>query len=362
MKTITVTAKSGKSRLLINEKLKNLHKYCNIDETIIIMDKNIARLYGNSFNDFKTIIIDGSEKNKNIETVVNIYKKLLEFSCDRHSFIVGIGGGVVTDITGFVSSTFLRGIRYAFVPTTLLSQVDAAVGGKNGVNFMEIKNIIGTFSQPDFVIIDTDVLKTLDKKEFISGIGEIIKCSIISGGEFFDLLVNNLHNVISEFGKNLLPENALAWNKEGNLLSYFIEESLKIKADIVEKDEKEEGLRKVLNFGHTLAHAIEIAENIPHGAAVIKGIKFSCDFSTKEGFLDIEENKKITSLLEFTGVSLSLGIKTEQDKIKETLAHDKKKKGDTIDFIFIKNIGDIFISNIKIEKVMEAIDDMCINR
>ena len=362
MKTITVTAKSGKSRLLINEKLKNLHKYCNIDETIIIMDKNIARLYGNSFNDFKTIIIDGSEKNKNIETVVNIYKKLLEFSCDRHSFIVGIGGGVVTDITGFVSSTFLRGIRYAFVPTTLLSQVDAAIGGKNGVNFMGIKNIIGTFSQPDFVIFDVDTLKTLDIKEFISGIGEIIKCSIISGKEFFNLLSDNLYNIISKFKEHCLLENVPVYNGLENLLYYFIEESLKIKADIVEKDEKEAGLRKVLNLGHTLAHAIEITENIPHGAAVIKGTKFASDFSTKEGFLDIEENRKITSLLELTGVSLSLGIKTDRDKIKEALFHDKKKKGDTIDFVFIKNIGSVFISNIKIEKIMEAIDDMCINR
>jgi len=362
MKTITVTTRSGKSRIIINEKLENLHKYCNINETVIIMDKNIARLYGDSFNDFKTIIIDGSEKNKNIETVLKVYEKLLEFSCDRYSFIVGVGGGVVTDITGFVASTFLRGIRYAFVPTTLLAQVDASVGGKNGVNFMGIKNIIGTFSQPDFVFIDFDTLKTLDIKEFISGIGEIVKCSIISGREFFDLLSDNLHDVISKFKEHRLPEDSQPNNDLENLFLYFIEESLKIKADIVEKDEKESGLRKVLNLGHTLAHAIEIAENIPHGAAVIKGIKFASDFSTKEGFLDIEENKKITSLLELTGVPLSLGIKTEQDKIKETLAHDKKKKGDTIDFVFIKNIGDVFISNIKIEKVMEAIDDLCINR
>ena len=357
MKTITVTAKSGESRLLINEKLGNLYKYCNINETVIITDSNIARLYGNSFSNFRTIIIDDGEKNKNIETVTDIYKKLLEFSCDRHSFIVGIGGGVVTDITGFAASTFLRGVKYGFVPTTLLAQVDAAIGGKNGVNFMGIKNIAGTFSQPDFVILDVDTLKTLDIKEFISGIGEIIKYSVISGRDFFNLLADNLSSIISEFQKKPMAGINTGMN---NFLPYFIEESLKIKADIVEKDEREKGLRKILNLGHTLAHAIEITENIPHGAAVIKGIKFAGDLSAKEGFLDIEENRKITSLLELTGVPLSLG--TKREKIKEALFHDKKKKGDSIDFVFIKNIGDVFVSNIKLETVMEAIDDMCINR
>ncbi|MCL2792023.1 MAG: 3-dehydroquinate synthase [Spirochaetaceae bacterium] len=360
MKTIKVTAKSGESRLLINEKLENLHKYCNIDKTVIITDNNIAHLYGNSFSNFKTITIEGSEESKNIETVAKIYEKLLGFSCDRHSFIVGIGGGVVTDITGFVASTFLRGVRYGFVSTTLLAQVDAGIGGKNGVNFMGIKNIIGTFSQPDFIIIDLDTLKTLDIKEFISGIGEIIKYSIISGKGFFDLLADNLSSVISKFKENRLQDNALPCSEVNSLLSYFIEESLIIKADIVEKDEKEAGLRKILNLGHTLGHAIEITENIPHGAAVIKGIKFASDLSTREGFLDIEENRKITSLLELTGVPLE--IKSKRDKIKEALSHDKKKKGDNIDFIFIKNIGDVFISSIKLKTVMEAIDDMCIGR
>ncbi len=355
MNTITVNAKSGKSKLLINEKIVNLDKYCNPSETVIITDNNIADIYGSSFSNFKKIVINSGENNKNLETVSNIYTKLLDLSCDRHSFLVGIGGGVITDITGFAASTFLRGIGYGFVPTTLLSQVDASLGGKNGVNFMGIKNIIGTFSQPEFVIIDVDTLKSLSMKEFISGIGEIIKYSIISGPDFFNLLAGNLDSIISGFDKKE-PDML------NSLLTGFIEQSIKIKADIVEKDEKETGLRRILNLGHTLAHAIEIAENIAHGAAVIKGIKFAADLSTREGFLDAEENRKITLLLELSGVSIVPGVKTEKEKIKEIICHDKKKNRDSIDFVFIKKIGDVFTSNITLKKLMEAIDDMCISR
>ncbi|MCL2294100.1 MAG: 3-dehydroquinate synthase [Spirochaetes bacterium] len=356
MKTITLAAKSGQSRLLINERLENLHKHCDVNKTVVITDKNTADLYGNGFKNFKTIIISGEEKDKNLETAGTIYKKLLEFSCDRHSFIVGLGGGAVTDMTGFVASTFLRGVRFGFVPTTLLAQVDAGIGGKNGVNFMGSKNMIGTITQPDFVIIDANTLKTLSAREFISGIGEIIKYSIIAGEDFFNQLAGNLYLIISEFQKKSLSEKTEA------ILSYLIEESIKIKVDIVEKDEKETGLRKVLNLGHTLAHAIELTEDIPHGEAVIKGIKFAADFSTREEFLNIEENRKITNMLELTGVSTYLGIKTKRDKIKEAICHDKKKKQDTIDFVFIRNAGDVFVSNIKLKTIWEVVDDMCINQ
>lgn len=353
MEKITINSCSGKSEIVIGEKLENLKKYCGSDNPIVITDNNVASLYGRELEGYRKIVIGNGEKSKNLKTLEYIYEKMFEFNADRSSYVAAVGGGVVTDIAGFAASTYMRGLRYGFVSTTLLGQVDASVGGKTGFNLGEAKNLIGVFSQPEFVIIDMGMLATLSLDDYLSGLGEIIKHSIIAGGSF-------LEKASEAVTPQSCREMALFSPENKELLSYFISESVKIKSSVVEKDEKESGLRRILNLGHTLAHAIEIEEGIAHGKAVLKGIKFSADFSLSEGFLGPEEHKKIISLLENTGVSL--GADAERKNIKKLVIHDKKKVKDGIYFVFIRSGGDVFAEKIPAEKLLEAIDDLCVGR
>lgn len=353
MERFTVKAASGTTDVLIGESLENLHSCIRGRNAVIITDKNVESHYGKFFERYKRIVINTGEGEKTLKSAEYIYKKLFEYNADRRTLVIGIGGGVVTDITGFTAATYMRGLSYGFVSTTLLAQVDASIGGKNGVNFMGVKNIIGTFTQPEFVLIDTETLKTIPPEEFTSGVGEILKHCIISGGTVFDTASDSLSR--DNFGKIQLKDK-----KGGDLLPFFISQSIKTKAKVVANDEKEEGLRRILNLGHTIAHAIEIEEKLPHGIAVIKGIKFASDFSASEGFLEKGENIKITALLEKTGVDLK--IKGEREKIIKLLQHDKKKENSDIYFVFIRKPGDVFSMKIPLEKLTGALDDLRIGR
>lgn len=348
MERFTVKTDSGNTEVLVGEKVQNLKLYCDTASAVVITDANVFSLYGKAFDGFKTIVIKGGENNKNLETVSYIYEKLFSWGVDRKSFIAAVGGGVVTDIAGFAASTYMRGIRYGFVSTTLLAQVDAGIGGKNGVNFMGAKNIIGTFTQPEFVIADTSSLSTLAGEEILSGLGEIIKHSIISGGGFFDYACSNAGKIAA----------GCSGQEKEELLKHFITSSIKIKAAVVEQDERETGLRRVLNLGHTLAHAIEMEEGIPHGIAVIKGLKFAADFSKASGYMEDSEHRKILTLLESTGVDTA--VRARRARIKELLLHDKKLEKSVINFVFMRKAGDVFSMGIPAAGIMEALDDMCI--
>ncbi len=247
-------------------KINQLFDFNRFSKVTILTDTNVAKHWLPSVKRFlkqKTseIIIKPGEKEKNIETVKKIWKKMFEFGLDRKSLLINLGGGVVGDMGGFVASTFMRGIDFLNIPTTLLSQVDAGVGGKTGIDFQEIKNSIGVFKDPVGTVIDVATLKTLPKRELTATFGEIIKHGIISGKEYFDLVTRKKP---AEFGQKELIK--------------IIKQSIKIKLDIVKKDPKETtGLRKVLNFGHTIGHAIEslsLRTNKPllHGEAIAIGM------------------------------------------------------------------------------------------
>ena len=188
MKTLEIHGTTGKSTLLVGEKLENLHVHLPPFETVIITDENIRRLYGDQFPQGRIIEIGMGEGIKTLETVKNIFQELVEHEADRTVFIVGIGGGIVCDITGFAASTYLRGVRFGFVATTLLAQVDAGVGGKNGVNFSGYKNMVGVFNQPEFVICDPGVLKTLSKRDRGCGLAEVVKHAAIADDRLFNYL------------------------------------------------------------------------------------------------------------------------------------------------------------------------------
>src|SRR5512133_847701 len=188
MQTITLKTDARASRILIGESLANLHKYIPQGKVIIITDDNINKFYRKSFPSVPVISIGLGETNKTMETLVTIFDKLVEYEADRSTYIVAIGGGIVCDVAGFAASIYMRGLRYGFVSTTLLSQVDASVGGKNGVNFRGYKNMIGVFNQPEFVLVDTTMLRTMNEREFRSGFAEIIKAAAIKSEPLFRYL------------------------------------------------------------------------------------------------------------------------------------------------------------------------------
>ena len=223
MKTLSIEGQSNISKIHIGEKLHNLGSYLPKTKVVIITDAVVYKFYKNYFPPFPTLEIGQGEKIKTLDTVAFIYKKLIELELDRSSFLVGIGGGIVCDIVGFVATTFMRGVPFGFVSTTLLSQVDASVGGKNGVNFLAFKNMIGTFSQPDFVICDSKMLSTLNKKIFISGFAEIIKAAAIKDFQLFEFLEQNFQKALQN---------------EKTVMNKIIFDSLIVKSDIVNIDEK----------------------------------------------------------------------------------------------------------------------------
>ena len=278
MKKITIKTASAVSSIIICESFKNLSAYLPAGKTIIITDENIVKLYGNAFPDIPVITIGLGEKNKTMDTLAHIFDKLVALEADRSTFIVAIGGGIVCDVAGFAASVYMRGLRYGFVSTTLLSQVDASVGGKNGVNFRGFKNMLGVFNQPEFVIVDVDMLKTLNDKEYRSGFAEVVKAAAIKNESFFDYLETNYKKAIE---------------KDPAVLEKLIYESVLIKSLVVEQDEKEKGERKKLNFGHTFAHAIEHNTGILHGEAVSIGMAFAADLSVKLGLLKKPENDRL---------------------------------------------------------------------
>lgn len=345
MKIIEIHGQIGLSKIAVGESLKNIGKYVKGTKTVIITDKNLDHFYNLQFPQWDTIVIGTGEKIKTLETVEYIYKNLVELEIDRSCFIVGIGGGIVCDITGFAASTYMRGLGFGFVSTSLLSQVDASVGGKNGVNFHGYKNMIGVFNQPEFVICDPVMLKTLPQEERLSGFAEIVKHAAIGSSDMFSFLENNFQKAL---------------DLDAQTLEKLVYDSVKIKAAVVRRDEKEKGERRKLNFGHTLAHAIEKTIGIPHGEAVSIGMVFAANLSIKRNMLSIEEAQRIKALLDQIGLpTLPNGIRFDKNKLLDALRKDKKREGSGIHFVLLKAIGETTIEEIPIKELEEVINDMC---
>jgi 3-dehydroquinate synthase len=242
MKKLLVRGSSGSSQLLVGESIDNLSRYIEPLRTIIITDKTVQGLYQDRFPDCPVIAMDQGEKIKTLETVKDLYGRLVELEADRSAFILAIGGGIVCDVAGFVASTYMRGIHFGFVSTTLLAQVDASVGGKNGVNFGGYKNMVGVFNQPEFVVCDLAMLKTLPVREILCGYAEIIKHGAIADARMLDFLETH---------------RDAALDLDQAIVAFLVYRSVEIKAGVVTRDERERGERRKLNFGHTFGHAIE---------------------------------------------------------------------------------------------------------
>lgn len=338
MKSTVIHGASSDSLVMIGESFRNITQYLSGRSTIIITDVNVHRHYSDLFPSDNIIKIGTGEAIKTLDTVKEIIGKLIEMEADRSHFILGIGGGIVSDITGFTASVYERGLRFGFVSTTLLSQVDASVGGKNGVNFEGYKNMVGLFNQPEFVICDPDLLKTLPEKELLNGCAEIIKHAAIADQKYFDYLEENYRAILG---------------MDNNVIEKVVYDSVIIKSGIVNRDERETGERRKLNFGHTLGHALEKVTGITHGEAVSIGMAASARVSEKLGLLKRKDRIRIEALL--INLGLPISIPADDEKIINAVSRDKKREKDKIHLVLLKGIGNAVIESISIRELQSLI-------
>lgn len=326
---------------LIDNLAKELRQKPIANAYAIITDSNIAKTHGKKLlNDLRNkgvhahlITFKPGEKNKSRRTKEKIEDTMLKLGLGRDTCIIALGGGITGDLAGFIASTYLRGIPYIQLPTSLLAMVDSSIGGKVAVDTLNAKNVIGSFYQPKRVIIDVNFLESLPKKELINGLTEIIKHALIKDKDFFHFIEKNIDKITS-------------CNLE--ILKQVIKRSCEIKADIVSNDEKEKGLRRILNYGHTVGHAIEAALHykISHGEAIAIGMSYAAKLSAKKGYLHEGSVIRQNNLLQYLGLPHKLSHhKLKPKKILEHIRYDKKIVNDKINFILLKSIGDAFISD-----------------
>ncbi|MBR7110417.1 MAG: 3-dehydroquinate synthase [Clostridia bacterium] len=304
----------------------------------VITDKNVDKLHGNYFdflkNRFKLhkIVIEAGEKEKNGQNFLYLINALAELGFTRRDSVITFGGGVIGDLGAFVASTYMRGISLVAVPTTLLSMVDSSVGGKTAIDIPAGKNLCGTFYQPDCVYVDLNFLNTLPEREISCGYGEIIKYVFISDKmKEKDLSSKNIEDIVAK--------------------------AIEIKKDIVQKDEKESNLRKLLNFGHTVGHAIEKLSNytLSHGECVVKGMRFSIDISAKLYDLDVDKVSKMKEILSVKGHDLTANY--DVDELINVMKSDKKSGDDWVDFVTVKDIGEPVVERLSFDKLKEIMNE-----
>lgn len=318
-------------------------------KAVIITDSNVDRFFseecfyvlsGAGFEVYKHVLPAG-EANKTLDTVRDIYEFLLGIKLDRHSTLVALGGGVVGDITGFAAATFLRGINFIQVPTTLLAMADSSVGGKVGVDFKGSKNMIGAFYQPRFVYVNVNTLKTLPVRELRSGLAEVVKHGLIMDENFYEYIDFNIKKIFS-------------FNEE--VMQYITKMNCTIKGSVVEQDEKESGLRAILNFGHTIGHAIETVQNFEllHGECVSLGIAGIFRMGLYLEMVDEATASKVEGTLSRIGLPVRLkGLDVE--KVYRQMFHDKKVKGSKLHFVLPKKIGEVVECVIEDEELIKKV-------
>ena len=306
---------------------------------IVITDTSIARRYRRLINQYEHIVIGTGEKIKTLATVEQLHRELIERGADRQTFLLGIGGGIVTDITGFVASTFMRGVRFGFVSTTLLGQVDASVGGKNGVNLDGYKNMIGCFNQPEFVLCDIGMLRTLSDRQFRAGLAELIKTGLLGNRVLFEMV------------EALTFEEV---RRDSLLTADLVLMAIKIKAGIVERDERESGERRKLNLGHTVAHAIEkSSRKMLHGEAVAVGCVVMARLAADMGLLPARDAERIERMFNRMGFTLTSPAPIE--KLITALRKDKKSAGDQIKIVLPTAIGQCEVRSVMFDWLDERL-------
>ena len=315
-----------------------LRRHVAGNQVLIVSNDTIAPLYldviKDTFHDLQcdVVILPDGEQYKTLATLETIFNTLLEKGHNRTTTLIALGGGVVGDITGYAAASYQRGVNFLQVPTTMLAQVDSSVGGKTAVNHPLGKNMIGAFHQPGCVLIDTDTLKTLPKREFSAGLAEVIKYGLIQDLAFFEWLENNIEKLLAQ---------------DLECITYAIKKSCQNKADIVAEDEKEKGVRALLNLGHTFGHAIETSlgyGKILHGEAVSIGMNMAADLSMKMQWITQEDALRVGNLLQKAGLPIVPPAEMTPEKFLAAMAVDKKTLNKKIRLVLLKHLGTSVIS------------------
>ncbi len=316
----------------------------------IITDMNVGRLYGDRL--LEILIASGlkarifpfpaGEQSKTLTTIGALASRLAQAGYDRHDALIALGGGVTGDITGFLAAIYMRGIPFVQVPTSLLAQVDSSVGGKTGVDLPEGKNLVGTFYQPKVVYIDIDLLRTLPREELLGGLAEVIKYGVIRDRAFFDFLEEYRRKIIT---------------LDPGVIEKMVATCCEIKADIVAADEREGGLRRILNFGHTIGHAVEAASDfeIIHGLAIAIGMVAAGNLSVMKQLFPGQDNERLFSLVSSYGMPVSVPPELDRQTIKRYLKTDKKAVGGKVCYVLPEEIGSTCITDEVSEDMVDAV-------
>ncbi len=336
MKKIQQVLSSGKVDIYLDASFNLLTKLVDKKNAVIVTDENIFSKHRAKFKNWNVITLKPGEQYKIQLTADAIIEQLIEFQADRSTTLIGVGGGVITDLTGYVASIYMRGIRFGFVPTTLLAMVDASIGGKNGVDVGAYKNLVGSIRQPSFLLYDYSFLKTLPEMEWSNGFAEIIKHACIFDNRLFDLLKNYSLDKIK---------------KDKKLLASIVAKNVSLKLAVVKKDEFEKGDRKLLNFGHTLGHALETQYDLTHGQAVALGMVFAAWLSEK-----IIGLKKSPEIIQVLGqYKLPTFASFDADRVFNVLVMDKKRVSNTMHFILLNRIGKGVVHPIKLNQLQKHV-------
>ena len=343
MKTLEVDLGDRSYPIFIGDNLlgdpKWVEPYVHSQQVLIVSNETIAPLYLDktieAFSGFTihTVILPDGEQFKTLDVINKIFDDLLTHQYDRHCTLVALGGGVIGDMTGFAAACYQRGVNFIQIPTTLLAQVDSSVGGKTGVNHPLGKNMIGAFHQPQCVVIDTNTLDTLEDRQLSAGLAEVIKYGLIRDIDFITWLEDNMQNLLNR-------------NKEA--ITYAIETSCRCKADIVAQDEKEGGVRALLNLGHTFGHAIETGAgygNWLHGEAVATGMLMAADLSMRQGWISEKDVHRVENLIDKAQLPTRSPAHMDYDTFIQLMSVDKKVRDGKINFVLLRAIGNAFITS-----------------
>jgi 3-dehydroquinate synthase len=332
MKKSNYTFSSASVACYTDASFKDLAKVVDRERSVLITDENIFKVHSSKFKNWNVIILKPGEEYKVQATVDAVIEQLISFQADRKTILVGVGGGVITDLTGYVASIYMRGLSFGFVPTTLLAMVDASIGGKNGIDVGEYKNMVGVIRQPSFLFYDLSFLKSLPDIEWSNGFAEIIKHACIVDKNLFALLEkNNLSSV----------------KRDKNLLKEIVLKNIKIKSGIVKKDEFEMGDRKLLNFGHTLGHALETQYELTHGQAVSLGMAFASWLSQKH--IGFKDTSRIEAAL--TQYGLPTRASFEVERVFNILKMDKKRISKKMNYVLLEKLGKGIIHQFEVDSL-----------
>lgn len=334
----TVNFPGGKTDYYPNASISDLLQLAPIERTIIISDHNVVQHYASLFNGYKTLIVTAGDQSKTLETIATLAERLAENEAHKTSLLIGFGGGMICDLCGFLATLYMRGIEFGFVPTSLLAMVDAAIGGKNGVNMGLNKNMLGTINQPKFIACNPTFLSSLPSQEWSSGFAEIIKYACIADEPLWHQLRTQA-----------LPD----FQNDPSLLSNIINQCIQHKNRIVLADEQEKNLRKTLNFGHTAGHAFETIYELQHGQAVALGMIVALIASEQNLHFPAHIRPQLIGLLHQYGLSSKLNFDIE--KVMHTLKHDKKRNNERVDFILLESIGKAKIQPLNFDEIKRAL-------